>query len=80
MVSQNFKAANLEEHPRKIDLRFLKLAFSSVTCGSTSMCSSYWADTVAYQNRNVRRLSSILAQKFAQGNARDCLFRNTNTS
>jgi len=78
MVSQNFKASNLEEQPRKIDLRFLQLAFSSVTC--RSMCSSNRADTVAYQNRNVRRLSSILGQKFAQENARACLFRNTNTS
>jgi hypothetical protein len=48
MVSQNFKAANLEEQPGKIDLRFLKLAFSSVTCKST--CSSYRPDTVAYRN------------------------------
>jgi hypothetical protein len=45
MVSHNFKAANLEE-PCKIDLRFLKLAFSGVTCRNT--CSSYRADTVAY--------------------------------
>jgi len=78
MVSQNFKAANLEAQPRKFDLRFLKLAFSSATF--RSMCSTYRADTVAYQNRNVRHLSSILGQKFAQENAWASLFRNTNTS
>ena len=34
MVSQKFKAANLEEQLRKINLKFLRLVFSSVTCRS----------------------------------------------
>jgi hypothetical protein len=62
MISQNFKAVNLEKQPRKIDLRFLELAFSNVTRTCRNMCFTYRADFVAYQNRNVRRLFSILGK------------------
>jgi len=48
MVGQNFKAANLEEQPHEIDLRFLKLAFSSAT--HRSMCFTYRADIVAFHS------------------------------